>query len=264
MSDYETIKLDIEDNVATLTINRPERFNAMPTDMADEIRNVIDRQPDLGYRALVITGEGKAFCSGADLALKKGPTAITGGASSRASLRQGYNPLIIALRESSVPIVSAVNGPCAGVGVGVALSADFVFASENAYFLQAFVNIGLVPDGGSSWVLPRMVGIQRAKEMMMLGERISAEQAAEWGMIYKAVSADSLLEDAQAMAKRLANGPTVALGLMRKMVNDNLNTSLVEALNTEAEAQFQAGNSEDSKEGITAFLQKRKAEFKGK
>lgn len=261
---FDTIKFDIADHVATITLNRPERLNSMPPAMADDIRTALDHLPSLGARALLITGEGRGFCSGADLAGDRSGGAIGGGARSRNALRQNYNPLILALAALDTPVVVAVNGPAAGIGCSLALAGDFTFAAKSAYFLQAFVNIGLVPDGGSSWLLPRLIGLPRAAQMMMLGEKISGEQAAEWGMVYQCVEDDALIGEARALAVRLASGPTVALGTMRKVLREGLSQSLSETLDAEAKGQFVASNSADAVEGVMAFVQKRKAAFQGK
>ena len=175
-----------------------------------------------------------------------------------------YNPLMVQMAHCDVPIVTAVNGPAAGVGCSIALASDFAIAGTSAYFLQAFVNIGLVPDGGASWMLPRLIGKARATQMMMLGEKIGAEQAADWGLIYKAVADDALMDEARALASRLANGPTLALGQMRANIMQALQADYPAALHQEAVGQRRAGDSEDAREGGMAFLQKRKAEFKGK
>lgn len=259
---FETIKLEVADNVATIALNRPERLNSMPPAMADDIRLALDHLPGLGARALLITGEGRGFCSGADLGGDRS-SSISGGANSRKALRNHYNPMLLALANLDIPVVVAVNGPAAGVGCSFALSGDFTIAGKSAYFLQAFVNIGLVPDGGSSWILPRLIGVPRATQMMMLGEKIGAEQAADWGMIYKCVEDDALLAEARALATRLANGPTVSLGTMRKILRDGLSQSYADTLDAEAKGQFIAGNSADAAEGIMAFLEKRKTAFKG-
>ena len=261
---FDTIKFDIADAVATITLNRPDRLNSMPPAMADDIRTALDHLPLLGARALLITGEGRGFCSGADLAGDRSGSAIGGGANSRKALRGHYNPMLLALANLDIPVVAAVNGPAAGVGCSFALSGDFTIAGKGAYFLQAFVNIGLVPDGGSSWLLPRLVGVPRALQMMMLGEKISGEQAADWGMIYKCVDDADLLTEAKALAARLANGPTVALGTMRRILRDGLSQSYSDTLDAEARGQFVAAGSADAMEGIMAFQQKRKTEFKGK
>lgn len=262
---FDTIKFDVADHVATITLNRPERLNSMPPAMADEIRAALDYLPVLGARALLVTGEGRGFCSGADLSGDRSSAgAVGGGANSRKALRNHYNPMLLALANLDIPVVMAVNGPAAGVGCSFGLSGDFTIAGKSAYFLQAFVNIGLVPDGGSSWLLPRLVGLPRAAQMMMLGEKIPAEQAADWGLIYKCVEDDALLDEAKALAARLASGPTVALGTMRKVLREGLSQSYADTLDAEAKGQFVAGNSADAIEGIMAFQQKRKTAFQGK
>ena len=261
---FDTIRFDVADHVATITLNRPERLNSMPPAMADDIRAALDYLPVLGARALLITGEGRGFCSGADLAGDRSGSAVGGGANSRKALRNHYNPMLLALANLDIPVVTAVNGPAAGVGCSFALSGDFTLAGKSAYFLQAFVNIGLVPDGGSSWILPRLIGLPRAAQMMMLGEKIGAEQAADWGLIYKCVEDAELLTEAKALAARLANGPTVALGTMRKILREGLSRSYADTLDAEAKGQFIAGNSADAMEGILAFQQKRKTAFQGK
>jgi len=260
---FDTIRLDVADQVATITLNRPERLNSMPPAMADDIRAALDWMGVLGARALLITGEGRGFCSGADLAGDRSASAVGGGANSRKALRNHYNPMLLALANLDIPVVTAVNGPAAGVGCSFALSGDFTIAGKSAYFLQAFVNIGLVPDGGSSWLLPRLIGLPRATQMMMLGEKISSEQAAEWGMVYKCVEDAELMAEARALAVRLASGPTVSLGTMRKILRAGLSQSYSDTLDAEAMGQFVAGNSADAMEGILAFQQKRKADFKG-
>ncbi|ALC11948.1 enoyl-CoA hydratase-related protein [Sphingopyxis sp. 113P3] len=261
---FETIKFEVADNVAMITLNRPERLNSMPPAMADDIRAALDYLPILGARALLITGEGRGFCSGADLAGDRNSSAVGGGANSRKALRNHYNPMLLALSNLDIPVVVAVNGPAAGVGCSFGLSGDFTIAGKSAYFLQAFVNIGLVPDGGSSWLLPRLVGLPRATQMMMLGEKIGAEQAAEWGLIYKCVEDAELLDEAKALAARLANGPTVSLGTMRRILRDGLSQSYAATLDAEAMGQYVAGNSADAAEGILAFQEKRKTAFQGK
>ncbi|HET6537311.1 MAG TPA: enoyl-CoA hydratase-related protein [Sphingopyxis sp.] len=261
---FNSIKLECTNNVARITLNRPERLNSMAPDMADEIRAALDWMGVMGARALLITGEGRGFCSGADLAGDRTASAVGGGANSRKALRNHYNPMLLALANLDIPVIVAVNGPAAGVGCSFGLSGDFTLAGKSAYFLQAFVNIGLVPDGGSSWILPRLIGLPRATQMMMLGEKISAEQAEQWGLIYKAVDDDKLVDEAQALAERLANGPTVALGAMRRTLRDGLSASYADTLDAEAQAQYVAGNSADAAEGIMAFMQKRKTAFTGK
>lgn len=259
---YETIKLDVADNIATITLNRPERLNACPPAMALEIRDALAATKDA--RCFLITGEGRAFCSGADLAGGSGDRTVAGGRGSYDALSTAYNPLMMEMARCPAPIVSAVNGPAAGVGCSIALGADFTIAAKSAYFLQAFVNIGLVPDGGASWMLPRLIGKARATEMMMLGEKIGAEKAADWGLIYKAVDDAALMDEARSLATRLANGPTVALGQMRQNLMRALQDDYSSALHQEAVGQWRAGDSEDARTGIIAFLKKEKADFKGR
>lgn len=258
---YETIRLDTADKIATITLNRPERLNAMPPQMADDISDALDRLD--GARVVLITGEGRAFCSGADLAGRSDGPAIGRGQGAYAALTKSYNPLMLKLAKLDVPIITAVNGPAAGVGCSLALASDFAIAGRSAYFLQAFVNIGLVPDGGASWMLARLVGKARATEMMLLGEKIPAEKAADWGLIYKCVDDADLMAEARALAVRLANGPTVALGIMRQNLAVALDADYATALLREAEGQRIAGDTADAREGGIAFLKKRKAEFKG-
>ncbi|WP_370177224.1 enoyl-CoA hydratase-related protein [Alteriqipengyuania sp.] len=263
MADYNTIRVDQTGGVVTLTLNKPEKMNAMSTDMAAEITALFDALPGMGARALIITGEGRGFSSGADLS-GRGFDGGKPGDASRRSLQHHYNPLMHALAGLDIPVVTAVNGAAAGIGCTLALSGDLIVAGKSAYFLQAFVNIGLVPDGGATWVLPKSAGIPAAMEAMLLGERIPAERAYELGMVNRCVEDDAVLDEARALAERLANGPTVAMGLIRRLVRNAQSSSLSDAMNAEAEAQRVAGNSEDFIEGVTAFLGKREAQFKGK
>jgi 2-(1,2-epoxy-1,2-dihydrophenyl)acetyl-CoA isomerase len=259
---YETIKTQTDGPLMTITLNRPDRLNAMAPQMADEIGEVFY---DLGdARAVLITGEGKGFCSGADLAARGDASALTSKGGSHKALQNHYNPMISQILRAQVPVIAAVNGPAAGVGCSLALAADFTIASDKAYFLQAFVNIGLVPDGASTWLLTRAIGRARATRMMMLGEKIGASQAEDWGLIYKTVSHDALLDEARGLAEKLANGPTQAIKLMKQNINLALDGTVQQVVLAEAEGQRIAGASDDAKEGGMAFLQKRKAEFKGK
>ncbi|WP_379545331.1 enoyl-CoA hydratase-related protein [Qipengyuania sp. DSG2-2] len=259
---YETIRTEQDGNVLKITLNRPERLNACPPQMADEIFAALR---DLGdARAVLITGEGRAFCSGADLAANaEGGASIEGGARSYTALQKHYNPMIQMLANVPVPVVAAVGGPAAGVGCSIALAADFVLAGKKGYFLQAFVNIGLVPDGGSSWMLPRLIGLAQATRMMMLGERIHGEEAERLGLIYKCVEDDALMAEAEALAHKLADGPTIALGQMKQTLRAGLESDFANTLRAEAEGQRVAGNSKDARIGAIAFLKKTKAEFTG-
>jgi 2-(1,2-epoxy-1,2-dihydrophenyl)acetyl-CoA isomerase len=261
LTDYEMIRTHRDGDVLVLTLNRPERLNAAPPQMFDEIGAALDHLD--GARAVLITGEGRAFCSGADLAGRGSAGATSRGSNAYHSLTRGYNPAMMRLARLEVPVVTAVNGPAAGVGCSLALASDFAIAGESAYFLQAFVNIGLVPDGGASWMLARLVGKARATEMMMLGERIPAAKAEAWGLIYKCVPDAELLSTAGALAARLAAGPTRALGLMRQGLAAALESDYAKALTMEAENQRIAGDSADAREGGKAFLEKRKPAFRG-
>jgi 2-(1,2-epoxy-1,2-dihydrophenyl)acetyl-CoA isomerase len=258
---YETIRVDRDGPLLTITLNRPERLNAMPPAMADELGQAFY---DLGdARAVLITGEGKGFCSGADLSARGDGSALGGKGGSHEALINHYNPAISHVIRANVPVICAVNGPAAGVGCSLALAADFTIAARSAYFLQAFVNIGLVPDGGSTWLLARAIGRARATRMMMLGEKISGEQAEEWGLIYKCVEDADLMTEARALAEKLANGPTVAYATMKRNIATALDQNLQMVLLAEAEGQRIAGATKDAMEGGMAFLQKRKADFKG-
>ena len=257
---YQTITVDVADAIATITLNRPERMNACSLDMAGEINDALSTME--GARCLIITGAGRGFCSGADLSARS-ERSISGGDGSYIALTRHYNPLMMNLARLNMPIITAVNGAAAGVGCSIGLCGDFVIAGKSGYFLQAFVNIGLVPDGGASWMLPRMVGKARATQMMMLGEKIGGDQAADWGMIYKCVEDDVLLAEARALATRLANGPTVSYAIMRKNILTAMENSYAVALLAEAEGQRIAGGSADAAEGGLAFIEKRKPAFKG-
>ena len=261
MADYETILTERKGDVLVLTLNRPDRLNAASIQLADELTVALYNLD--GARAVLLTGAGRAFCSGADLQARGRDSAVRGGNASHNALTNHYNPLMSQLLRLPVPVVTAVNGPAAGVGCSMGLVGDFVLAGRSAYFLQAFVNIGLVPDGGSTWLLARAIGKARATQMMMLGERIGAEQAADWGLIYKAVDDAALMDEALALATRLASGPTVALGAMRRNIMTALDGTFDEGLRAEAEGQRLAGGSQDAREGGLSFLEKRKPVFKG-
>jgi 2-(1,2-epoxy-1,2-dihydrophenyl)acetyl-CoA isomerase len=257
---YAQIRFDLSDaGVATITLNRPDNLNALNAAMLGEIRAAVDGLPGSGARALLLAGEGRGFSSGADLAAGGGLPDDVG-----AALEAHFNPLIEALFACPLPVVAAVNGPCAGAGCSLALAADLVIAGRSAYFLQAFINIGLIPDAGATWLLPRLAGRARAMEMMMLGERIPAEKAADWGLISRVVEDDDLAAEAAALATRLAEGPTVAHGLLRRLARNAEQLNLTDALIAERIAQREAGRTEDFRKAVFAFLQKQKPEFEGR
>jgi 2-(1,2-epoxy-1,2-dihydrophenyl)acetyl-CoA isomerase len=257
---YEHVRLEFSPAaVATLTIARPERLNALSSQTVDELRSAVEETGRSDARCLLLTGEGRGFSSGADLASGGGLPDDAGQA-----LEKHFNPLVEALFALDIPVVAAVNGPAAGAGCSLALAADIVIAARSAYFLQAFVNIGLIPDAGATWLLPRLVGRARAMEMMLLGERIPAERAAEWGMISRVVDDEALASEAVALATSLAEGPTVALGLIRQLARNAEQLPLREALAAERVAQKTAGESADFKAAVLAFLQKQQPRFDGR
>ena len=256
---YETILTSVSDGVGVISLNRPERLNALTPPMFYEIVDAIEAFPGQGARAILLKAEGKGFCSGTDLQIEGGLPEDVG-----ALLEKDYNPCMERLMASKLPMVAQVHGACAGIGASLALACDLVVAAQSAYFLQAFVNLGLVPDGGATWTLPRLIGKARATELMMLGERLPATKAAEWGLIYKAVDDAALPEAALALASRLATMPTVSLGLIREGIAQTQTSSFSQGLALERAHQREAGRSADFKEGVQAFLAKRPAKFEGK
>ncbi len=260
--------------VATIILARPERLNALDRQTVDELRYAVEQSAGSGARCLLITGEGRGFSSGADLAGgdMTGPPSRAPGeraapslpADAGEALEKHFNPLIEAIFALPIPVVAAVNGPAAGAGCSLALSADLVIAGRSAYFLQAFVNIGLIPDAGATWLLPRLAGRARAMDMMMLGERVSAEQAHDWGLISRVVDDEFLTVEAVALATRLAQGPTLALGLIRRLAREAGQQPLSEALAAERAAQREAGRTDDFANAVSAFLQKRQPRFEGR
>lgn len=258
--DYQSIKFEVADGIATLTLARPDKLNGLTPDMADEMLHALAHTGEA--RAILIRGEGRAFCSGADLSaiVARG----SAGEGAYESLTEHYHPLLEAIVEHELPVIAEVQGAAAGIGCSLALACDFCIAGEEAYFLQAFVNIGLVPDGGASWLLPHLIGKARAAEMLMLGEKVPAAKAAEWGLIHRSVASDALEGEALALAERLAAGPTKALGAMKRNLAYGLHHGLSATLEAEAEAQRDAAGTEDAREGIGAFLTKRPPSFKGK
>ena len=263
---YSKIKTAVADGIGVITLADPGTLNAAGLGLMDELQQAFGAmKADASVRCVVLTGEGRGFCSGANLS-GRGPAAETPdpeGPDAGASLEAVYNPFVTSLREYPVPIVTAVNGVAAGVGCSLALMGDIIVAAESAYFLQAFRRIGLVPDGGSTYLLPRLIGKARAMEMALLGDKVPAKTALDWGLVNRCVADDQLMATAMELAKALATGPK-ALGAIRKLVWESLDEEWAAQLHAERLAQKTAGRTEDSREGILAFLQKRPAEFKGR
>lgn len=257
---YKAIRFDLAGQVATITLSRPKQMNACTEEMVDEVADALDNLGEA--RAVVITGEGRAFCSGADL--QPGASGASPAETVYRRLSRHYNATLLKLARLPLPVITAVNGPAVGMGCSFALCGDLVIASEAAFFQHGFVNVGLSVDGGASWLLPRMIGRARAFEMLYLGERIGAQQAEEWGMIYKSVSAEEFAEQTRVLAERLANGPTGAMASIRRQIAAALESNYATALINEAEGQRDAMRSLDFTEGKQAFLEKRKPVFKGR
>ncbi len=264
--ELKNISLEISDSVALLTLNDPGTLNAVSMDMLDELNEAFDSIEDSanGVRCLVMTGAGKGFCSGANLAGGGVADGEDGKPDFGAVLENYYHPLLLRMRALPIPFVTAVNGAAAGIGMSFALMGDMILASRKAYFLQAFRRIGLVPDGGSTWLLPRLVGLTRAKELSLMAEKLHAEKALDWGLINRVYEPEDLMQEAMTLARDLAEGPTVAYGLMRQLFASSPDTAYEEQLKLERNAQKQAGYSEDCNEGISAFLERRPAKFTGR
>lgn len=259
---YSTILLDIGDRVATLTLNRPDKLNAFTAEMHAELKDAFARiaDPASGVRALLVTGAGRGFCAGQDLSQRAGPTVPDLGE----TLETQFNPLIRTLRGLELPVIGAVNGVAAGAGVSLALACDITLAARSATFLQAFAKIGLIPDAGSTFFLPRLVGEARARGLALLADKIGAEQAAAWGLVWKVVDDDQLLPEARALADHLATQPTRGLALIKQALNRSAANDLDRQLDVERDLQRIAGRTEDYREGVAAFLAKRPPQFKGK
>jgi len=262
---YETITFEVEGDVGHLTLNRPERYNALSREMLGEIGDVLEQAGRGGsLRALTITGAGRAFCAGQDLAEPGVMDARERSESLTWSLTRFYHPVIRRLRELAVPVVAAVNGVAAGAGVSLALACDLVLAARGASFVLAFRNIALIPDTGSTHLLPRIVGEARARQLMLLGEPLPAEQAAEWGLVYRCIDDAALAAEARALARKLAEGPTRALGLTKRALSASPGNDLAGQLELEARLQRDAILTNDFHEGIAAFKEKRPARFEGR
>jgi 2-(1,2-epoxy-1,2-dihydrophenyl)acetyl-CoA isomerase len=259
MNEDDAILVEIDDCVATITLNKPDRLNSLSPEMLRAIPAEITRVVDAGARVILITGAGRGFCAGANLGAREFGAVDLGDA-----IDNLYNPLALALANSPVPIVTAVNGAAAGAGVGLALGGDIIVAGRSAYFLLAFVNIGLVPDAGSSWLVAKAVGRVKALELALLGERLSAGDALACGLVTRVVDDVDLLPAARAIARKLATLPPLALGMIRKQIGSALVESFTGALAIERENQSRAGFTSDHAEGVAAFREKRPAEYTGK
>ncbi len=257
--EYETIHLEVDDNVVTLRLNRPEVMNALNTQMRGEIADAVGASARFG-RVLVMTGEGDAFCSGQDL----GDGMNVADPNLERALRDEYFPMLRAITGSTIPTIAAVNGPAAGAGANLALAADVVIATESAYFLQAFARIGLIPDAGGTWVLPRQIGLAKAMGMALFADRISARDACEMGLIWEAVDDGEFSGHWMARARQLASGPTEAYTRIKQAIRSSYGNSFEEQLALEASLQGETGRTRDFKEGLLAFVEKRQPEFEGR
>ena len=256
-----SIELKIENKVARITLNRPEVFNSFNREMALSLQGVLDdcaSNPDV--RAIVMTGNGKAFCAGQDLKEVTTPELNPGF---KKILEEHYNPIVLKIRNIKKPIIAAVNGVAAGAGANIALACDIVIAHEKVSFIQAFSLIGLVPDSGGTYFLPRLIGFQKAQALAMLGDKISASEAEKMGMIYKMIPFENFNTEVEKLAHKLANMPTKALGMIKELYNSSMTNTLEKQLEMESKYQIEAAQSNDYTEGVSAFIEKRQPNFKG-
>lgn len=263
---FETILFDVSSGVATITLNRPDKLNAFIPAMNHDVMAAIRIcTTDDSIRAVILTGAGRGFCAGQDLGERAAHFALGGDPPDVGeTLDTLYNPLVRAIRALKKPVVVAVNGVAAGAGANLALNGDIVIAARSAKFIEAFCKVGLIPDVGGTWHLPRLVGRSRSLGMALLGHPVSAEQACEWGLIWAVADDDALITEATAIAQQLAAGPTKALGAMKQAFNASESNTLEAQLDLERDTQRIMGQSDDYREGVTAFTEKRKADFKGR
>tara|TARA_R110002050_G_C8962353_1_gene514582 strand:+ start:13697 stop:14476 length:780 start_codon:yes stop_codon:yes gene_type:complete len=256
----EFIKFEVIKGVGVIRLNRPDKYNSFVREMALDMQKRLSQcAEDKSIRAVYLTGNGKAFCAGQDLAEAIDPN----GPELSKIVSEHYNPIVEQIRNIEMPVICGVNGVAAGAGANIALACDITLAAESASFIQAFSKIGLIPDSGGTYFLPRIIGMQKASALMMLGDKVSAMDAEKMGMIYKTVANESLDQDAMAIALKLAHMPTYGLALTKKALNKSFTNDLTSQLKLEDELQAKAGVSEDYEEGVNAFLEKRKPIFKG-
>ena len=264
MPAHEHIVVDTHGKTAFITLNQPDKLNAMSRAMLEELNRAFAAiENDREIRAVLLTGAGRGFCAGADLSGEGLAVGDDGKMDLGEELEEAFNPLIRRIRALSKPVIAAVNGPCAGAGMSLALAADIVIAARSATFLQAFSRIGLIPDAGSTWFLPRLIGNARATAMILLADKIDAEQAAEWGLIWKCVEDEALMDEAASIAERLSQGPTAAYAAARALLQASATNDLDTQLDLERDTQRRMGHSHDFIEGVAAFFQKRPPVFKG-
>ena len=257
---YENIKFEIKESVAIITLNREKVLNSFNFEMADDVIDALNKCKDSSIRAVVLTGSGRGFCAGQDLE----EATREGGPSIEEIVDHTYNPIVTLIRALEKPVIGSVNGIAAGAGANIALVCDITFASESSTFIQSFTNIGLVPDSGGTFTLPRLIGMQRATAMMFLGNKVSAEEAKDLGMIYEVVADEDLEAATLKFATKLAVRPTVGLALTKKALNATFTNSLEEQLNLEKDLQAVAAQTYDHKESLKAFFEKRKPVYQGK
>ena len=264
-NDYKNISLQKADGVATITLNRPEKLNSFNTDMHQELRSALDDiAADSKTRALLLTGAGRGFCAGQDLSDRSVSSETDKAPDLSMSVEQYYNPLIRRLTQLPIPVICAMNGVAAGAGASVVMACDIVIAARSSSFILSFAKVGLVPDSGSSWHFSRAIGLPRAKALAMLGNKLPAEQAEQWGLIYQVVDDETLMNEANTLAEHLAKQPTEALANIKHLIHSSFDHSIDEQLERERAAMQHLGQSHDYQEGVSAFLEKRTPVFLGK